>query len=156
MALGLAADIPAVITLALRTIHKIGFCYGFECTSESDKKFILGILSAAGSNSMKEKVASLMLIRSIEVSLLKQTWKAMAQKAAEQQLSKEGGIIAIKSLAKQMGINLTKRKALQAIPVIGAGVGASVNGWYIKEVGWAARRCFQERWLVENEKVDDI
>ena len=62
----------------------------------------------------------------------------------------------IKSLAKQLGINLTKRKALQAIPAIGALVGASVNGWYIKEVGWAARRAFQERWLLENHKIIEI
>jgi len=51
---------------------------------------------------------------------------------------------------------LTKRKALQAIPAIGALIGASVNGWYIKEVGWTARRAFQERWLLENHKIIEI
>jgi hypothetical protein len=55
-----------------------------------------------------------------------------------------------------LGINITKRKALQAIPVIGAGVGASLNGWYIKEVGWAARRAFQERWFIDNRKLLEI
>ena len=62
----------------------------------------------------------------------------------------------IKNLAKQLGVNLTKRKALHAIPAIGALVGASVNGWYIKEVGWTARRAFQERWLLENHKIMEI
>ena len=64
---------------------------------------------------------------------LKTHWKAMAQKATTNQMSKEAGVIGIKNLAKQLGINLTKRKVLQAIPAIGALVGASVNGWYIKE-----------------------
>ena len=153
---GMAVDIPAVIVLALRTIHKIGVCYGFEVNTKHDKEFVLAVLAASGANEMGEKLAALTTLRTVEVAIAKQTWKQLSQKAATSQMSKEAGIIGIKSLAKQLGINLTKRKALQAIPAIGALVGASVNGWYIKEVGWAARRAFQERWLVENEKVIEI
>jgi hypothetical protein len=153
---GLAVDIPAIIMLALRTIHKIGLCYGYECHSEMDKNFALGILSASGANSMSEKIEALATLRLIEATIAKQKWKAMAEKTAGRQLSKEGGIIAIKNLAKQLGINITKRKAIQAVPFIGAAVGASVNGWYVKDVGWAARRAFQERWLVDNKKVKGI
>jgi len=145
-------DIPAIMTIATRTIHKIGLCYGFECKTKRDRDFVLGILAASGANEMAEKVAALTVLRSIQVTIAKVTWKRMAQIAARQQLSKEGAIIAIKNLAKQLGINLTKRKALAAIPFVGAFVGGSVNGWYIKEVGWAARRVFQERWLVHNRK----
>lgn len=153
---GIAVDIPSIIVIALRTIHKIGICYGFEPETEQDRKYILGILAASGANEMKDKVVALTTLRTIEVTIMKQTWKSMAQKAATNQLSKEAGIIAIKNLAKELGVNLTKRKALQAIPGIGAVVGASVNGWYIKEVGWAARRKFQERWLIENGKLVDV
>jgi hypothetical protein len=52
-------------------------------------------------------------------------------------------------LQKQLGINITKRKALAAIPVIGAAIGGTVNYWYLNDVCWAARRSFQERWLKE-------
>lgn len=154
--LGMAVDIPAVIVLALRTIHKIGICYGFEVKSKQDKDFVLGILAVSGANEMKEKVAALTALRTIEVAIAKQTWKHLGQIAATQKVGSQAGIIGIKNLARQLGINLTKRKALQAIPLIGAAVGASVNGWYVKEVGWAARHAFQERWLVENQKVIDI
>lgn len=153
---GLTVDIPAVITLALRTIHKIGVCYGYEARSKLDKDFILGVLSASGANDMSEKLAALTLLRSIEVTIARQTWKAIGQKAATEAMSREAAIIGLKQLASQLGINLTKRKALQAIPAIGAAVGATVNGWYIKEVGWAARRAFQERWLIDNQKIVDI
>lgn len=152
----IAVDIPAIVTLAMRTIHKIGLCYGYESLDENDNQFVLGILAASSANSVAEKVAALTTLRSIEVTIAKQTWKAMAEKAAKQQISKEGAIIAIKNLAKQIGITITKRKALQAIPVIGALVGGSVNGWYIKDVGWAARRAFQERWLIDNQKILEI
>ena len=90
------------------------------------------------------------------VSIASLTWKAMAQKATTEKFGKEAAVIAIKTLAKQLGINLTKRKALQSIPFIGAAVCASVNGWYLKEVGWAARRAFQERWLIDNQKILDV
>ena len=150
---GLLLDIPAVIVLALRTIHKVGICYGFEVKSKSDKDFILAVLAESGANDMNEKVAALAALREIEVSLLRQSWKMIAETAAASTISKEAGIIGVKSLARQLGVNLTKRKALQAIPVIGTLVGASVNGWYIKEVGWSARRAFQERWLLENQKI---
>lgn len=153
---GMAVDVPAVIVLALRTIHKIGVCYGYEVNTKHDKDFVLAILAASGANEMGEKLAALATLRTVEVAIAKQTWKQLGMKAAKNQMGKEAGIIGIKSLAKQLGINLTKRKALQAIPAIGALVGASVNGWYIKEVGWAARRAFQERWLIDNEKIIEI
>lgn len=153
---GAAADVPAIITLALRTIHKIGVCYGFECSSELDKKMVLGILSASAANTISEKVAALAALKSVEVTLAKVAWKKMAEKAAERQLGKEAALLTIKNLAKQLGVNITKRKALAAIPFIGAAIGGSVNGWYIKEVGWAARRAFQERWLIENKKIIEV
>lgn len=153
---GMAFDIPSIIVIALRTIHKIGVCYGFEVKTKSDKNFVLAILAASGANDMAEKVAALGTLRKIEVMVAKQTWKKLAEASTKERLGKEAGIIGLKTLAKQLGINLTKRKASQAIPVFGALVGASVNGWYVKEVGWAARRAFQERWLIENHKVIDV
>ena len=149
---GLVVDIPAIVTLALRTIHKIGVCYGYEVTSKEDREFILGVMAASGSNDMSEKIKALATLRSIEVNLSKQACKSLATKTTQDRMSHDAAIIGIKSLAKQLGLNLTQRKTLQAIPAVGAFVGASVNGWYIKEVGWAARRSLQERWLIDNGK----
>lgn len=154
--LGMAVDIPAVITLAFRTINKIGLCYGFESKSEEDSQIILSILSAAGANTMKEKQVALLTLKQLQVMVIKTTWKKMAQKVAENEFSKEAGILALKNLAKQLGINLTKRKALQTIPLIGAAVGASVNGTFINDISWAARRVFQERWIMEKYKEELI
>lgn len=152
----LPIDIPFLITMALRTAYKIGLCYGYECESDDDKNFILGILAASGANSVEEKIAALGTLRAIEVALVKSPWKALAEKAAENQMGKEAFIIAIKNIGKQLGINITKRKILSAIPVAGAAIGGTVNGWYIKDVAWAARRAFQERWLTDNKKVLEI
>ena len=148
---GMIVDIPALITLGLRVIHKIGVCYGFESKSEDDKNFVLSILSTAGANTIKEKNTSVLLLRQISVKIAKDSWG----KIVNQKVPLSVAIIAIKSLAKQLGINITKRMALPAIiPFIGTGVGAEINAPFINDIAWAARRAFQERWLIENQLID--
>ncbi|MFK7031899.1 EcsC family protein [Flavobacterium oreochromis] len=150
----IALDIPFIITLAFRTINKIGLCYGFEEKTETDKQRVLQILSVAGANTMKEKTISLVTLRALEVTIAKTTWKKIAQTGASNRFSKEAAILSIKSLAKQLGVNINKRKALQVVPVVGAGVGALMNRQFITDIAWVARRTFQEAWL--NEKYQTI
>ena len=147
---GMAVDIPSLVTFSLRSIHKVGLCYGYEAKSNDDEKFILSVLSAAGANNPTEKMTAIATMRSIQQMIMKTTWKKMAETAAQKTFSKEAGVLAIKNLAKQLGINITKRKALQAIPFIGAGIGAAMNAQYVNDICWAARRSFQKRWLDEN------
>jgi hypothetical protein len=151
--LGAPVDLPAIITLALRTIHKVGLCYGYECDSQEDRQFAQSVLATAGANSLEEKLAALASLTALRTTLARHTWKALAEKAAQDQLSREAVLLVLRKLAKQVGVNLTKRRALAAIPAVGAMVGGSVNGWYMKEVGWAARRAFQERWLADAGKL---
>lgn len=153
--IGLAVDIPALITMSLRVIHKIGVCYGFECKSEEDKKLVLAILSAAGANTIEEKTISVSLLQRMNVVVARTTWKKIAETATKNKYGIEAAIIAIKTLAKNLGINISKRKALQAIPVVGGGVGLAMNTAFVNDVAWAARRTFQERWLIGNNRVEE-
>ena len=150
---GIAADIPALMILTMRTIHKIGLCYGYKAESEVEKQFALEILSTAGANSLKEKRAALLELAALKNILVKEAWKVIEKKAAERGVQ-QAILILIKQLCKQLGINLTKRKALQVIPGIGMFVAAAINANYIRDVGYAARRIYQERWLTENHKWD--
>lgn len=150
--LGAPVDVPLLFNLPLRTIHKIGLCYGFEGKSREDREFVLGIFAASGANPIEETYAALTSLRLIQVSIAKQTWKVLEARAMQSRVDKEFAIIGTKHLTKQLGINVIKRKALAVIPGVGAFVGGSVNGWYLKDVGWAARYCFQERRLIHNSK----
>ena len=151
---GLVMDIPFIITFALRTIHKIGLCYGYDSKDEKGKQFVLALLSAAGANTPTEKAEAVKILRAIDVMIAKQTLKTLTEKAVEQQLLKEAVLLSIENVGRRLGLNITERKVLQAIPAIGACVGGSVNAWFIKDVGWAARRAFQERWLIENDMIE--
>ena len=149
-ALGIVVDIPSLITLAYRTVHKIGLCYGYECSSPEDKMFVNMVMSIASANTVKEKVVSLVGLQQIRVLIAKTTFKKMAEKAAQDKFSKEAFVIFLRKFADSLGRHLTKRKMMQAIPFIGAAVGAGMNTAYIQDVAWAARRCFQKRWLEDN------
>lgn len=143
----LPLDIPAIITLALRVVRQVGVEYGYSDDTEDERKFVFSALSAAGANSQEEKVVALGVASVLMNKLAKETWKTMAARAAANQLGADAAVIAIRNLAKQLAYNLTKRKALTAIPVIGVVVGASANGWFIREIGVAAQKLYQERWL---------
>jgi hypothetical protein len=149
-------DIPAVIMLWLRTVRRIGLCYGYCGSERVEREFVLGVLGSAGANSMAEKMVSLHTLSSVQRMVATQTFKSMAERAAEATIGKEAAIIAMRDLAKQIGVNLTKRKMLAAIPAIGAAVGASLNGWYLRDVGIAAQRAYQERWLLDQGIVSEV
>jgi hypothetical protein len=153
---GMAVDIPAVTLVALLTIRQVGFQYGYTEDNDAERLFVFSVLSAAGANSQAEKNEAL-LTGALLRNALNQTWKSMASKAATNKVSAESVLIAVRGLAKQLGINLTKRKALAAIPAIGAAVGAGINLWFINDVGEAAQRCYQERWLRDrNMLIDEL
>lgn len=137
----MVADVGAVIVLAFRTIHKIAMCYGYEVKTQEDKEFVLNILSVSGANSMKEKKEALLALKS----------DFLQKKIIEELLMSN----LVKKVAKQLGINLTKRKLMQIMPIVGAGIGAAVNASYIYDIAWTARRSYQLKWLTDNKYIDD-
>lgn len=147
---GLMADIPAVITLALRTIYRTGICYGADVNA--DQAVVLGILAVSGANSMEEKNQALSNLEKLHY----QTQTAPDPNARKLVESGDRWNATIRQVSQQLGTNLAKRKVLQTIPVLGALVGGSVNAWYIHDVSWAARRVFQEEWLRQNHKVAHV
>ena len=75
---------------------------------------------------------------------------------AAKQVSQLSLIAAVRQLAKSLGINLTKRKALQVVPIIGAIVGASFNGTYANDIGRTAFMSYRRRWIAEHETTPGI
>lgn len=146
----LAADIPATVTLALRTIYKIGLCYGYEPRTDADRLFILAVLAIPSANSIGDKMIALNTLGAVRTNperSLAPSPDDTAESTHGKPLIKKDTEIGIDHLSKAIGLNLTKRKALQLIPAVGAVVGGSVNGWYLRDVGWSARRAYQERWI---------
>lgn len=151
---GLAADIPFITTLALRTIHKIGVCYGYVAdvsNAEEEKAFVLGVLAAANASTLGEKASFILGLKQISLLIQRNAWKKLAEMGSASFLAKS--IVSVRQAAKLIGVNLTKRKASQSIPFIGGAVGAALNASFINDIAWAARRSYQRRWLEENKVI---
>lgn len=152
---GLAADIPFITTLALRTIHKIGVCYGYVAdvsNAEEEKAFVLGVLAAANASTLGEKASFILGLKQISLLIQRNAWKKLAEMGSASFLAKS--IVSVRQAAKLIGVNLTKRKASQSIPFIGGAVGAALNASFINDIAWAARRSYQRRWLEENKVIE--
>ena len=150
---GLAADVPTLLTLALRTIHRTGLCYGEDALSDERRRTALGVFALASANSAEEKqsaLAALSSVGSAEAAALRDG----LERAAERELAKEAAVLSLNTLAARIGVNLGKRKAAGAVPVLGMVIGATVNAGYLHDVSQAAQFVFQERWL--REKYPDF
>lgn len=144
-AAGLVADVPTLLTLALRTVHRIGLCYGEDISRE----MALGVFALASANTREEKAEALAALRADVMVLQEAAARDGLERAAERQLAKDAAVFSLNTLAQRIGVQLGKRKAAGALPVLGAVVGGAVNAWYLRDVAQVARYLFQERWLLE-------
>jgi hypothetical protein len=146
-ALGLAVDVPATITLALRTVRLTGLCYGFGADTDAERVFILDTLELAGANGMAEKRAALARLARDRTELPAESWGRIARLTGQT----AGAQSAAKRVASVLGLNLSARKAAQIAPFVGAAIGAGVNAAFQNDVAAAARHAYRERWLEVNE-----
>jgi hypothetical protein len=131
-----ALDVPLLFILALRTIMRIGHCYGYPLHGANGRRLVLGILIVAASNSPEKKRTALCNIREVEDWLLAQ---------AEEEIVEEEAI----------GL-MVQVEVFDDVPGLGALAGGLLNFSFLRKVDIAAHRVFQERWLRDNGKVNLI
>lgn len=151
---GLAADIPALFSILLREIQEVGTCYGFDVTTDREQDYLLHILQAGFAANVKTKMGFIVSLKEFEQILINIAWKKMAEDLASKQISKHSLLAALRQFAKTLGFQLTKRKALQLVPVVGALVGASLNGTLANDIGKAAYMSYRRRWISEKSGGD--
>ncbi len=127
-------DIPLLFGLAVRTIIKVGHCYGFPLNLATDRAYVLGVLAAALSGSRERKQTILVRLREIEELLLEESQENLVVEEAT-------------SLLFQLEI-------FEEIPGVGAISGGVLNFSAMARTAETARRLFQQRWLRDNGKVD--
>lgn len=140
---GLVADIPFTVTLALRAIRRIAAAYGYR--GEEQAGFALRILAVAAANTAEEKEAALTMLETyIDGGVSSEDANRAATRAA---VGKEGAVLATRGLAASLAKNLAGRKAAQAVPIVGAVIGAVASAAFIEDVCTTARHLCQERFM---------
>ena len=129
-------DIPLLFGLALRTVRKIGHCYGYALDDRQGRSFVIGAMVTALSGSLQERRERLDRLRELEDMLVEET---------EEEL-----------VVQEVLSVLFQLEAFEEVPGVGAISGAVLNVATINRVDVASRRVFQERWLRDNGKVREI
>ena len=154
-AAGMVVDVPALIGLALRTIHRVGLCYGEDLRQH--RRLAIGVFALASANSLEEKREAVAALQHFEPhSLDEAAWRDGVERAAEREFAKEAAVFSMNNLASKLGINLGKRKAAGVVPLLGALVGGSVNAWYLYDTAQVSRYVFQERWLAQKHSPERL
>ena len=147
---GLILDIPAIFSILIREIQGIACSYGYDPNCEAEREYLLHLIRVGTTTNIKEKMAFVISLKELEQILIKVAWKRMTEQLAAKQISKQSLLAALRQFAKSIGIQLTKRKALQMIPVIGALVGGSFNGMLANDIGKTAYMCYRRRWIADH------
>lgn len=143
----IAADIPAVFTVAFRAIQQIGAAYGFDMKDPNMTPIVLSALGFAAGAEEATKVAALADMHMAARMLARRlSYKKVAERTAI------GGAInalklASKNMPQEIAKNITKKKLAQMIPFVGAAVGAGFNYWFISDTSRTAYMLFREMYL---------
>lgn len=129
-------DVPLLFVLGLRTARKIGHCYGFPLEHHKDRHFVLGVMIAAMAGSLEVRRARINRLRELEDLLIEEIQQDIV---VEEALS-----------------FLFQLEIFEGIPGVGTISGGALNWLFMMRVEETARVVFQERWLRENGKVEEI
>jgi hypothetical protein len=129
-------DVPLLFTLCLRTIIKMGHCYGYTLDRPNDKAWVLGALAVALSSTKERRTELMAQLRDIEDLLLEEIQQDV--------------------VIEETASLLTQVEIFEDIPVFGAVTGGLLNLSVAHRTDVTARHLFQERWLRDNGKVDTI
>lgn len=144
----IAGDISALVTLNLRAIGEYATYCGFDIKSQQERLFAFQILGmAADPTSAGKQAAMAELGRVAHQVAQKKTWEA---------LQKSVFVRAVQQLTERLGINLTKAKLAQVIPVAGMAVGAGYDVYFTNCVCDAAYYIYRERFLAQKYGADII
>lgn len=137
----LLVDVPALVGLALRCVNEYATYYGFECATVEERAYAVRVLSVASAASHSARREALEDLTRFTLELSSRRGRGEMQSLL--------GVPLMKKLAETLGLRLARAKLAQAVPVVGAVVGGSFNGWFLEMVSRAAFMLYRERFLFE-------
>ncbi len=152
---GLATELlqlPAEIMLALRTVHRVAACYGYALEGPLDETLVISIIGLSLQEDPEEKQRTARFIRALQDGSLAQQDQQRVTTSAETRLEDEVG----DDLVRDIASTLVEEKVEEGIPLLGAAIGVVLDNAFIIGVEEAARYTFQERWLRDHGKLDEI
>ena len=133
-------NVPLLLAATLRSIVRIGHCYGYTLDSEIDRLFVLGILELSTADEPERRQ-----------ELFQQLEQLGPAPAGSNGRSKK----------KRVDLDGVRTAMLEdlafgAVPILGDLTSILMDYDFVRRVDITARRVFQERWLKDHGKVEKI
>ena len=146
---GELTEIPLSIVLAVRTIHKIGLCYGYASSGQHEQLFAWSILAVSTAQTPQERRQAFSAFYHCQQQLYRQAFDQILEETLE-----TGAFDALRQAVFRQAIAyLAEDLSGDDIPVVGILLGAAANRSFLAGIGESARRAFQLRWLLANHKL---
>ncbi len=139
-AAGIVPDIVALVSINLRAAGEYAVYCGFDTSQEVERLFALQILDAVSQPSDAAKQIALAPVMRLSQRLARQ----QALEVIEQQAL----VRAIQNATRALGIQLTRAKLADIVPVVGAFIGSGFNAYYTSKVCDTAHNIYRERFLL--------
>lgn len=147
---GEVADEGLTLVLALQTIHRIGLCYGYAPQTPDERAFAWAIFSAAIALTQEEYENTQSTIRDLQRSLNQQ---ALEDEALQDTLEEDVEDLLVDSAIEEGLAQLSGETLGGFVPVLSIAMNLFADRGLIDEISEAAKREFQQRWLLENRKI---
>ena len=134
---GPLVHVPQQLIAALRSIARIGHCYGYPLTEPFEHGVVIDILELSMIQEEKPRIAMIELLHE-------------AIDARQDSINDEGDYLMRASRA------MLAEQALDFIPVVGSAGAFLFDSQFMHAVDETARRIFQERWLRDRAIVTSI
>jgi len=129
--------VPQQLVAALRSIARVGHCYGYPLTEAYEHGVVIDILEIS---MLQDTTARIKMIESLHVAI----------DTHQDSLADDGDYLARASQA------LLAEEALDVIPLVGSAASFLFDSQFMYAVDETARRIFQERWLRDRDVVAAI
>jgi hypothetical protein len=156
---GLLADLPALFTLSLRTIHQIALCYGYDVYSDEqgekvkafEMQYMMQVFKIATAAEKVQKQRSLSELKDLEAGRMSDIYGEVMGDFTTKQFSRGATSFASRFIIKEIIERTITKKAVGLVPGLGAIFNGGFNYVYLKDVGEAAYMIYRERFLLDKK-----
>jgi hypothetical protein len=140
VAAAIAGDMLAVLGLASRAVGQLALTYGYDAERPEEKIFVQAVVNFGTATSAAAKEAAFAdLVRLTQMLVRGAPWTKLSQSALTR---------VAQQVASRLGVRFTKKSLGKLIPVVGVGVGFSMNWATLERVVDAADVAYRRRFLL--------
>ncbi|MEZ6184544.1 MAG: EcsC family protein [Planctomycetota bacterium] len=143
----LAADIPLLFGVCMRTVRQISACYGVDPAQPGENVIAFKVFELACGGT-QDRYAEL-----LEIDTLADELDGLEQSQRAEKAAVLAGLFMSREAIKRIVSMLISRKVFQTIPLAGALVGAGFNYLFVADVAKTATMVYRRRFLYARQRV---